>query len=227
MFGMPGRESGLANGRMVDSLMEEGILKTGSIIRAFRRVKRADFVLPEHRSYAYHDSVLPTVGDSTISAPHAVAAMLEELAPRTGEKILEIGTGSGYNACLLSACVGPKGKVISVEIDEKVAEFARRNVERLKPKNVTLVEGDGSGGYQKLAPYNRMIYTCAIPKIPKAAILQLKVGGKLVAPVGGHPQVLTSIKRVSQSETAKRELGYYLFVPLKKARQWARGESNS
>ena len=209
------RRSDTENEQMIRNLIEEGVLKDSLIIQAFRKVRRREFALPEQRAYAYLNTVLPSKGGATMSQPYAVAAMLEELAPRQGERILEIGTGSGYNACLICKCVGSKGRVVSIEIDHEAAEFARKNVGKERP-NITLLEGDGSEGYQKMAPYDGIIYTCAIPKIPEEAVSQLKIGGRLVAPVGDYLQVLSSITKVSESETSKRELGHYLFVPLRK-----------
>ncbi len=207
--------TGERNEGMVRYLMEIGALKSSGIIRAFRAVDRVNFVPRAYASYAYEDNPIKTVGDSTISQPYTVAVMVEELGPKTGDKILEVGTGSGYNACILAECVGPEGRVVSIEMDRKVAEFGSANIKEAKVVNITLVEEDGFRGYPELAPYDRIVYTCAIPEVPKEVLEQMKVGGRIVAPVGDGPQMLTSITRVSEAEFVKKEMGYFKFVPVK------------
>ena len=201
------------NELMVRHLMEMGALRSRRIISAFRATDRKLFVPRAYAASAYLDVPLPTVGESTISQPYTVAIMAEELGPRAGDKILEIGTGSGYNACILARCVGAKGRIISMELDRKVVEFARNNIKRTGARNVIVVEGDGTRGYSELAPYDGIIYTGALPAISGAVLNQLKVGAAIVAPVGRHPQILTSIRR-TPTGFIKKELGYFSFVPI-------------
>lgn len=219
-YTMLGSDPKWQNSRMVRQLVAKGALRSKRIISAFMKTDRRMFVPPDYAAYAYDDNPLPTVGRSTISQPYTVAVMAEWLAPKAGDRILEVGTGSGYNACILAECVGARGSVISVELDRNVAEFARRNIRRAGARNVTLVQGDGSRGYQRMAPYDGIIYTGAIPKIPAVTLGQLKMGAAALAPAGDLPQVLTLMKRTHAGFTQK-ELGHFLFVPIKSPRSGA------
>ena len=185
------------------------------IIDAFLAVPRDLFVLGDFAESAYLDIALPIVGGSTISQPTTVAMMLEALEPKSGEKVLEIGTGSGWQACLLSRCVGRKGSVVTIEINQGVADFAKSNIGKIKPSKVKTVVGDGSAGYPKEAPYNKIIYTAAAPSIPQEVISQLAVGGRLVAPVGSLTmQIMKIVDRASEKKVNEREIGTFQFVPL-------------
>jgi protein-L-isoaspartate(D-aspartate) O-methyltransferase len=204
--------------KLFDSLIDMGILKTKTIIKAFKDVPRHLFVPNDQLDYAYSDIVLPTIGNSTISQPATVATMLELLQPKEGDKILEIGTGSGWEACLLSKCVGEKGSIITIEISPEVEGFAKSNMYRSKRKidNIKMVIGDGSVGYPEGAPYNKIICTAAMPRIPQELIDQLKVGGRIVAPVGTVDlQIMKVVDKISQTETKVQDAGTFQFVPLK------------
>ncbi|MFI5412303.1 MAG: protein-L-isoaspartate(D-aspartate) O-methyltransferase [Candidatus Micrarchaeales archaeon] len=201
---------------LMHHLLNGGFLKTASIIMAFKEVPRQQFVLKGYEKYAYDDTPLPTINESTISQPSTVAAMLEYLEPKTGEKILEIGTGSGWQSCLLSRCVSDSGNVVTIEIDEAVAKFAIKNIKRMKIKNIKVVIGDGSVGYAPDAPYDKIIYTAAAPRISTEIISQLRLGGRIIAPVGNKfMQVLKIIDKVSENELSETEAGSFRFVPLK------------
>ncbi len=147
-----------------------------------------------------------------------VAIMNEALELVAGLSVLEIGAGSGYHSATIAEIVGPGGHVYSLEIVEDLVRIARANLEGASyADRVTLVLGDGSHGYPDRAPYDRILLTAAAPKIPKALIDQLKVGGILIAPVGGrfYPQELVSVRKKSATETEKHRLGGVAFVPLK------------
>lgn len=201
---------------LVNGLVERGVLKSKTLIGAFRKAPRYMFIPEEYIRLADIDIPLPIAGGSTISQPSTVAIMLEELAPERGDRVLEIGTGSGWETAILSFCVGPKGRVISVEIDKTICEFARNNISKLKIRNAKLVCADGSKGYGKEAPYDRIIFTAALPDVPNDAMKQLKVHGRLIAPVGAILQEMVVINRISRDEYAKREIGTFVFVPIKK-----------
>ena len=144
--------------------------------------------------------------------------MNEALQLIPGLTVLEVGAGSGYHAATIAEVIGPHGHVYTVEIVEDLASSARANLEKAGyADRVTLVLGDGSLGYPDRAPYDRICLTAASPQIPKHLIDQLRIGGTMLAPVGGRffPQELVSIKKKSQSEVEKRELGGVAFVPLK------------
>ena len=204
------------NERLVEHLISTGALKTPKIIEAFRKTPRHLFVREDYLSHAYADIPLPTYNGQTISQPYTVAIMTEALDPKPGNKILEIGSGSGYQAALLARCVGPKGKVITVELESKLVEFSRKNLKKTEIKNVKVIEWDGKKGYKKEAPYDRCIITAACPEIPKPVFKQIKVGGKIVAPVNDFwGQKMLLIDKVSDKEFKTKDLGSFIFVPLR------------
>ncbi len=194
--------------RLIRELEEEGFLKTKAVIEAFRAVKRENFVLPDQKQYAYANYPLPIPAGQTISQPLTVAAMTEALRAEKGNRLLEVGSGSGYQAAILSEIVGPTGKVITTEIIPELFEFAKRNLSGYK--NVIVLNVDGSQGYEKEAPYDRIIVTAGAPSMPKPLTDQLKDGGRLVIPVADS-MMLIEKKNDKISETF---LGFYAFVPL-------------
>jgi len=154
-----------------------------------------------------------------------VCLMCELLELEEGHKVLEIGTGSGYHAALIAELVaGPhaKGHVYTMEIIKELADFARRNLEKLGYLDrVTVIRGDGSLGYPKAAPYDRILVTAAAPSIPKPLVDQLKIGGIIVAPVGppGFSQILVRARKRKDGLSIE-EHGYVAFVPLRGKRGW-------
>jgi len=205
--------------RLVEQLKREGILKSKKIVDAFKKVPRELFVWPGYEDQAYLDMPLP-LGDTgqTISAPHMVAIMLEELRVEEGQKVLEIGAGSGYNAALLAELVGPRGKVITVERIPELVSFARKNIERAGYSSIVkVVYGDGTLGYpprMEKEIYDRIIVTAAAPHPPRYLITQLKEGGIMLIPIGPHGyQELTRIYKRS-GRIVKENLGGCVFVPL-------------
>ncbi len=199
---------------LIELMKREGALRTPNIIRAFEKVPREKFVLPAYAKDAYADIPLPIMAGQTISQPSTVAIMTELLDAHAGHKVFEVGTGSGYQAAILSEIVGKNGRVITTEIVPEVFEFGKKNLQ--KYKNVTVLFCDGSEGYEKEVPYDRIIITAAAPEIPEALKKQLKVGGKLVAPVGvGYIQEMTLVERVSKTEYNTTYHGQFAFVPMK------------
>lgn len=184
------------------------------IIKAFKDVPREYFVLEGYENRAYEDNPLPILNGQTISQPSTVLNMLSVLDVKIGNKVLEIGAGSGYNAALLSKLVGKKGFVYATEIIEELAEFAKKNLNKLKLKNVEVLNVDGGEGLKEKAPFDRIIITAACSKIPDILIEQLKISGILVAPVGPmHVQTLVKLKKTSKKIT-EEILGQYQFVPM-------------
>jgi protein-L-isoaspartate(D-aspartate) O-methyltransferase len=206
----------MQNKRLVNHLVSVGALKTPRIIEAFKKIPRHLFVREDYLKHAYEDIPLPTFHGQTISQPYTVAIMTEALDPKPGEKILEIGAGSGWQSALLGYCVGPKGKVITVEKEPVLVEFARENIKKVKLKNVEVVHGDGKKGYSKEAPYDRCIITAACPEIPNPVMKQVKNGGRIVAPVGDFfGQRMIVLDKISEKEFKKKDLGSFIFVPLR------------
>jgi len=215
---------------MVMRLITEGVLKTPKVIKAMLTVPREEFVLPQHRRQAYIDTPLPILKGQTISAPHMVALMCELADLDIGHKVLEIGTGSGYHAAVIAEIVAPKdsrikGKVISVERIPELVEFAKKNLEKAGyADRVIVILGDGTLGYPKEAPYDRIIVTAAAPSIPKPLIEQLKVGGIMIIPTGDRfYQRLLVVKKISKDKIEIKEDIPCVFVPLIGKYGWKSG----
>ncbi|MFH0949098.1 MAG: protein-L-isoaspartate(D-aspartate) O-methyltransferase [Candidatus Aenigmatarchaeota archaeon] len=202
--------------QLIDELITEGFLKTPEIISAFRSVTREDFVPNELRSHAYDNCPLPIAEGQTISQPLTVAVMTEALQPRKGNKILEVGAGSGYQAAILAEIIGQKGQIITTEIIKSLAEFASENIKKCGYENVVVINEDGSVGYKKYMPYDRIIVTASAPAVPQQLVNQLKDNGRLVIPVGDEMFLVEK----TDKKFKKTSLGYYVFVPLKGRRGW-------
>ena len=196
---------------LINSLVQEGILKTKEIIEAFRKVPREEFVLPRYKDFAYVDEPLPIIKGQTISQPYTVAVMTEALQPEKGQKILEIGAGSGYQASILAEIVGKKGTIITVERIKELADFATKNLQKCGYANVFIINADGTEGWKKEAPYDRIIVTASSPDMPKPLIEQLKICGKMVIPIEDHMYL---VEKITKTKIEKTFLGYYAFVPL-------------
>ena len=203
------------NESLINTLRKDGYLITSLYIDAFKKNKRADFVTEDIKDCAYGNYPLQIGFKQTISQPATVAFMLEKLAPKPGNKILEIGTGSGWQAALLSYIVGSTGRVITIEIIKELAGFAKQNLINYHYEWTEVVEGDGSKGYIKEAPYDRIIVAAA-PKecVPEEYLNQLKIGGKLIMPLGGERQSLILIERISENDYRQEEFLGFIFVPL-------------
>jgi protein-L-isoaspartate(D-aspartate) O-methyltransferase len=200
---------------LTDSLIKEGWLKTPEIISAFRKIKRADFLPEEIRNLAELNEALPIGKEQTISQPLVVAFMLELLEPRKGEKILDVGSGSGWTSALLAEIVGKEGKVIALEVVPDLVEFGRKNVEKYALAENGIAEfvcADGSKGYEKEAPFDKILASAAAAaRIPDAWKKQLKVGGRIVAPVDSSVWLLV---KKGEDEFEQKEHPGFVFVPL-------------
>ncbi len=198
---------------LAEKLERLNYIKMDIVKNAFLEVPRENFVPDRVKNRAYIDSPMEIGSGQTISAPHMIAIMCEELDLKPGQKILEIGTGSGYHAAIISNIIGEKGHVYSIERYENLAERARNNLKNANIKNVTVEVGDGSGGLAEYQPYDRIYVTCAAPDIPKPLIDQLKDPGKLLIPVG---RMFCELKRFEKKDgkTSTKSLGGCAFVPL-------------
>lgn len=201
--------------RLVKQLIRNGYIQSPEVERAMMSVPREEFLPPEVRDEAYIDSPLAIGEGQTISAPHMVAIMAEALDLRQGHKVLEIGTGSGYHAAVCAEVVAPNGHVYSVERIPSLAFSAESNLKRSGyQKWVTVAVGDGTKGYPKEAPYDRIFVAAGAPFIPEPLKEQLVEGGKMLVPVGGrYQQELTRIVRRGDSYL-EEDLGGCIFVPL-------------
>lgn len=200
--------------RLMDHWTSLGIIKDKKVIEAFKKVPREAF-LKDRKEESYGDYPIPIGEGQTISQPTTVMIMTEALELREGHKVLEIGSGSGYQAAIISKIIGNNGKVISTEIIPELAEFAKNNIKKLKIKNIEIIKHDGSKGYAKEAPYDRIIVTAASPEIPKPLIKQLKENGIIIVPVGNLVEqiMIKGIRRGSR--LIQEEIGQFMFVPLK------------
>ncbi len=210
---METNEFGKRREKLIERLRYELNL-SNKVVEAMKKVPRHLFVPPAYRSEAYVDAPLPIGKGQTISAPHMVAIMCELLDLKKGDKVLEVGAGCGYHAAVVAEIVGKGGKVIAIERIPELAEMAKRNLETLGYDNVLVVVGDGSKGYEKEAPYDKIYVTASAPKIPEPLIEQLKPGGKLVIPVGNFTQHLYVVEKDENGNVKKKNWGAVRFVPL-------------
>jgi len=198
--------------QLLQSLQARGFPK--KILEAFSKVLREEFIPEEIIDKAYEDTALPIGKGQTISQPYTIAIMLSELDPKTGQKILEVGSGCGYVLALLSEIVGKGGKVFGLEIVKELAEKSKENLHEYK--NVRVLHKSGFEGFPDKAPFDRILISAAIREIPEPLISQLKVGGIIVAPKGSRfEQDIIAIKRKSKTEfeLLKRIPGF-IFVPF-------------
>lgn len=199
---------------LVKELISGGYLKTPNIIEAFKAIDRADFVLPKYKDDAYENVPLLIGYGQTISQPLTVAFMLELLEPAKGQKILDIGSGSGWQTALLAYIAGDKGKVFGIERIPELVEFGRKNVDRygfIKKGMVKIILADGSKGLESEALFDRIIAGAMAEKIPEALKKQLEIGGRLVTPAGGSVWLVT---RKSKDEFEEFEYPGFVFVPM-------------
>jgi protein-L-isoaspartate(D-aspartate) O-methyltransferase len=189
-----------------------------------RAVPRERFVPASMARFAYDDGPLPIGKGQTISQPYIVAVMTAAVRMKPGERALEIGTGSGYGAAVLSRIAG---EVYTVERVGELAESARRRLAELGYDNVHVLEGDGTLGWPEHAPYEAILVTAGGPRVPKALLHQMAVGGRLIMPVGTdlHGQRLVRVTRTDAHEYEHENLEYVAFVPLIGAEGWPEGGS--
>lgn len=203
---------------LVHALIRGKYLKTPRIIEAFKSIDRKDFIPQDLSDDAYVDEPLPIGFGQTISQPLTVAFMLEHLSPEPGDKILDIGAGSGWQSTLLAAIVGSRGKIVAIERIPELVKMARENIAKYNfiGKNIVeVIEGDGSEGYEKFAPYDKIIAAASARELSPAWKEQLKVGGKIVAPVE-HSIIV--VEKVGDNEFDTKEYFGFSFVPLIKDR---------
>jgi len=198
---------------LVNKLKREGRIYTKEVEKAFLETPREMFVSERLKKVAYLDTPLEIGEGQTISAPHMVAIMVEALDLKKGQKVLEIGAGSGYHAAIVSKIVGKEGHVYTIDRFSTLAKNAKKNLDTAGIKNVTVETGDGSEGLPNYAPYDRIYVTCASPGIPPPLIEQLKDSGKLMAPVGKMICDLELIEKKGD-KIIRTDLGGCAFVPL-------------
>jgi protein-L-isoaspartate(D-aspartate) O-methyltransferase len=197
---------------MVERQLRRRGIADERVLEAMATVPRELFVPERIRSHAYRDGALAIGHDQTISQPWIVAAICEALELEGGESVLEVGTGSGYSACVLAMLAAA---VITVERVPELAASARGLIAELGVDNVEVVEGDGSAGLESRGPFDAIAVHAAAPGPPVGLIRQLRVGGRLVAPIAeGGTDMLTAFKRLDEGSVRARTIGPCRFVPL-------------
>lgn len=208
-----------ARERMVsEHLLARGI-RDAAVLRAMNEVPREAFLPPEMARFAYEDNPLPIEEGQTISQPYIVAYMIEALKLSGRERVLEIGTGSGYAAAVLSLCAA---EVFTVERIASLAECARSRFGALGYRNVTVKLGDGTLGWPEHAPYDGIVVTAGAPQVPGELLEQLSPRGRVVIPVGEseHLQTLIRVRRLPKGGFRREELCAVRFVPLIGEKGW-------
>ncbi len=199
----------MTNQDLISGLIKDGYLKTPAVIEAFQKIDRKDFVPEDFQERAYLNEALPIGHQQTISQPLVVAFMLELLKIKPGEKVLEIGTGSGWKTALLAEL---GAEVVSIERIPELKEFAKQNLKKYNfSKNPHLFLGDGSNGYESAAPYDKIIAAASAEALPESWKEQLNIGGRIVAPVG---QSIVVLKKIAKNQFKTKEYLGFSFVPL-------------
>jgi len=196
---------------MVRTQIEARGIKDAAVLAALRRVPRHEFVPASQRASAYDDRPLPIAAGQTISQPLIVALMTELLQVKPGQRVLEIGTGSGYQAAVLAEL---KLDVYSIEIVEELARSARATLTRLGYDKVHVRAGDGYAGWPEFAPFDGILVTAAPPRVPQPLIAQLKPGARLVVPEGEREQELIVYEKTAGGELRRTSVIPVRFVPM-------------
>ena len=196
---------------MIERQLKARHISDERVLQAMKEIDRALFVPDDLQHKAYEDRPLPIGRDQTISQPYIVAYMAEHLQPGRNDKILEVGTGCGYNAAVLSRLAR---HVYSIEIIAWLADLAKENLEKTGFENITTRYGDGYAGWPEEAPFDAIILTAAPPTIPKPLKEQLKVGGRILAPVGRINQQLILLRKTGPETFEEERLLPVRFVPM-------------
>ena len=203
------KHKGMRN-QLADIVAAKGI-RDKSVLAAIRSVPRHLFMDSGFEGHAYQDKAFPIAAGQTISQPYTVAFQTELLQVESGHKVLEIGTGSGYQTAVL---LHLRAKVYTIE--RQLELFKKTNIffKKMGYRPKKYVFGDGYKGLPEEAPFDSIIVTAGAPEVPQALLAQLKIGGRLVIPVGEEDQIMTQIIRMSAKEFERKELGVFRFVPL-------------
>lgn len=196
--------------QLVEKLKDKGI-KDESVLNAINRIPRHLFMESSFEDFAYQDKAFPIAEGQTISQPFTVAFQTELMQVEKGDKVLEIGTGSGYQTAVLCEL---GAQVYSIERQQKLYKSTKRFLEKLGYRPKYLGFGDGYKGLPNYAPFDKIIVTAGAPYVPKPLMAQLKIGGRLVIPVGEDPQIMTLFVRTAKDKFDKHTYGEFRFVPL-------------
>ncbi len=208
------KHKGLRN-QLVETIKKKGITDE-RVLAAIGKIPRHLFMDSGFIDFAYQDKAFPIAASQTISQPYTVAFQTELLAIKKGDKVLEIGTGSGYQTAVL---IELKAEVYSIERQKELYELTRKSLPKVGYVAKKLNFGDGYKGWPEFAPFDKIIVTAGAPFVPAPLLAQLKIGGILVIPVGDEVQVMTAFIRKGQKEFEKHEYGEFRFVPMLKESQ--------
>jgi protein-L-isoaspartate(D-aspartate) O-methyltransferase len=199
--------------RMVEQQIAARGLDDPRLLAAFHAVPREEFVSPDHAQYAYQDSPLPIESGQTISQPYIVALTIYAAGIKAGDKVLEVGAGSGYAAAVIGQIAD---EVVAIERHHALVELAEKRMRRLGYSNVRIVEGDGTLGWPDEAPFDAIVAAASGSHVPLSWIAQLKPGGRIVVPLGGPHEVQSLVKVTKEEDGTLRQedLGGVRFVPL-------------
>ena len=203
------KHQGLRN-QLANVLNAKGIIDE-NVLNAVRKIPRHLFIDSSFESHAYQDKAFPIAAEQTISMPYTVAFQSQTLEVKSGEKVLEIGTGSGYQTAVLLEL---KAEVYSIERQRELFKKTSLFLPKLGYNPKKFIFGDGYKGLPEQAPFDKIIVTAGAPYVPKPLLSQLKVGGRLLIPVGDKTQIMTLFIRKSAKEFEKHELGDFAFVPM-------------
>jgi len=188
------------------------VLEKEELEQAFRDIDRADFLHPDYVPEAYEDYAVPIGHDATLSQPTTVAFMLELLDPLPGEKVLDVGSGSGYTTSLLAKLVGDEGYVWGTEIVPELVSFGKANMQKYNFKNAEIREAGDTLGFPQEEGYDKILVNAEAEEIPEELLAQLRSGGVMVIPVNGS---IVRVEKNSDDEIETREFPGFSFVPLK------------
>ena len=198
---------------LIETMKNTGFLTKKKVESAIRKSPRHNFVPESMKNQSYENRPIPIIEKQTISQPSVVSRMTEWLDLKEGQKVLEIGSGSGWQSAILSNLVGD-GTIFTVERHIKLANLAKKNLEKLEIKNVKIIHGDGNLGLVEESPFDRIIVTAACKKIPETLLQQLSKDGLLIAPVGEGIQSLVLLRKTPKGIVEIKNQKGYVFVPL-------------
>jgi len=196
---------------LIDYLIASGVLKTPDIIRAFKKINRKDFILAADKDNPYGDYPLSIGYSQTISQPTTVVFMLELLQPRTGEKVLDVGSGSGWTTALIAEIIGQSGRVYGVEKVPELVEFGKNNLKRYDFSQAEILSASGKLGLPPKSPFDKILVSATANDLPQELIDQLKIGGRLVIPINNS---IWQIDKISAQKIKQQEFPGFVFVPL-------------
>ncbi len=194
-------------------VLEKKGIDDKNVLKSIRKIPRHLFIDSSFSDHAYQDKAFPIAAEQTISQPYTVAFQTQILHVKTGDKILEIGTGSGYQTAVLLEL---GAEVYTIERQHELFKKTSLFLPKLGYKPKKFIFGDGYKGFKEKAPFDKIIVTAGAPFVPKALLAQLKIGGSLLIPVGEETQIMTFLIRKSMKEFEKHELGDFAFVPMLK-----------